>query len=77
MPTPAEELRAAVAKLRNLAPLAPVPGSLEPIAEWLEHEAQVAANAHLWTEREPCAWCGEPASHHALAVARGFNGGQP
>jgi hypothetical protein len=53
-----------------------VAGLADPVAEWLEHEAEAARAAHLWTEREPCAWCGEPANAHALAVARAINGGQ-
>lgn len=72
MTTPTDELRAAAVKMRGFhGPAA------DPIAEWLEHEAETARDAHLWTDREPCAWCGEPASAHALAVARAINGEQP
>jgi hypothetical protein len=66
--TPADELQVAAEKLRAL----PGPAA-DPIAEWLSHEAEIARTAHLWTEREACGWCGEPANAHALAVARAIN----
>jgi len=82
--TPADELTAAAQTLRTVR----FPGAMtatpavatlirarEPIAEWLEHEAEAAKADHLWAEREPCAWCGSPAGQHALAVARQINGG--
>lgn len=80
--SPADELKTAAATLRNAAfrgamTATPVVAALvrarEPIARLLECEAEIAAAAHLWTEREPCAWCGEPANAHALAVARAVN----
>ena len=71
MTTPADELRAGAARMRTF----PGPAS-DSIAEWLDHEAEIAKAAHLWNEREPCAWCGEPANAHALAVARAINGGE-
>ncbi|MGW4825021.1 hypothetical protein ACWEP4_40465 [Streptomyces sp. NPDC004227] len=74
-PTPADELRAAAEKLRETAPdiTGRLAGLADPVAEWLEHEAELAKTAHLWAERESCAWCGEPANAHALAVARAIN----
>lgn len=86
MTTAADELRAAAEKLRTATfrgaitatpAVAALIGAREPIAEWLEHEARAARDAHLYTDREPCAWCGEPANAHALAIARQINGGQP
>jgi hypothetical protein len=80
--SPADELAAAVAKLRPSSPAVAAhtvavritPAAAEALAEWLEHEAQAAQDAHLWTEREPCAWCGEPAGSHPLTLARAING---
>lgn len=76
---PADELRTAADKLRQVAPkLRGLYARVAfPAAEWLEHEANLARDAHLWTEREPCGWCGEPAHAHALAVARAINGTAP
>jgi hypothetical protein len=71
MTTPADELRTAADKMRTF----PGPAA-EPIAEWLAHEAGAGRNAHLYTEREPCLWCGEPGNAHALAVARAILGGE-
>jgi hypothetical protein len=78
MTTPADELRAAAETLRAVAPqiTGRVAGLADPVAEWLEHEAEIDRSAHLYTDREPCAWCGSPANHHALTVARAINGGQ-
>lgn len=70
--TPADELRAAADKMRTF----PGPAA-DPTAEWLAHEAEAAKDTHLYAEREPCPWCGEPGNAHALAVARAINGGQP
>lgn len=50
------------------------PAAADALAEWLQHEANTAQDAHLWSDRAPCAWCGEPADAHALAVARAING---
>ena len=72
MTSTADELRTAAASMRAFSgPVA------DPIAEWLEHEANTARDDHLYADREPCQWCGEPANAHALAVARQINGGQP
>ena len=73
--TPAEELATAAQTLRKVAPkLRGLHARVaEPAAEWLDHEANLACDAHLWAEREPCGWCGEPAHAHALAVARQIN----
>lgn len=78
MTTPAEELRAAAARLTQPGAILRVhPAIGPPLAEWLEHETEIAKNADLWTDREPCAWCGSPDDHHALAVARAVLGQQP
>ena len=71
----ADELRTAATTMRAL----PGPAA-DPIAEWLDHEAKAARDNHLYADREPCQWCGEPsnahAHAHALAVARAINGSQ-
>lgn len=78
MTSPAEELRTAAATLRDVAPgiTGPLAGLADPVAEWLDHEAKVARDDHLYADREPCQWCGEPSNAHALAVARAINGGE-
>lgn len=78
MTSPADELTAAAQRLRDVTPeiTGPLSGLADPVAEWLDHEANTARDAHLWAEREPCGWCGEPAHAHALAVARAILGSQ-
>lgn len=56
------------ADLPYIAAMSPAVGLA--LAEWLEHQTEIASTAHLYAEREPCGWCGSPAEHHALAVAR-------
>ncbi|MGX1254128.1 hypothetical protein RKD48_006639 [Streptomyces ambofaciens] len=82
---PAVELRTAAYKVRSWvaeteaarwAPSA-ITAFGPDLAEWLDHESNLAHDAHLWTDRESCGWCGEPANAHALAVARAINGTAP
>jgi hypothetical protein len=77
--SPTDELRQAAATLRasrfsGAMTATPAVAALlrarEPIADWLEHEAEITSVDHLYAEREPCGWCGTPANGHALAVAR-------
>ena len=71
--TPADELRAAARRLRDVAPLAPTTGPLaiaEPVADWLDIKA---------TEYDPDADVQETDRSHeiALTVARKVNGARP
>lgn len=66
MTTPADELRAAAATLRAVAPeiTGRLAGLAGPVADWLDETAWIA---------EPIG----PINARALAVARAVNGSQP
>jgi hypothetical protein len=81
--TPAEELRAAATRLREIAtkaewcaPVSPVVA--EPLADWLEEEAR---QYELPPCNDPTGVCNrceyDPTILAALTVARAINGGAP
>lgn len=67
--TPADELRAAAERLRAVAPqiTGHLAGLADPVADWLDYEANLMGPGSERRGR----------THHALAVARAINGGQP
>jgi hypothetical protein len=73
MTTPADELRTAAQRLRDVAPdiTGPLTGLADPVADWLEATAaDVARIEAQYRDR----LAGESMAPHALAVARAING---
>lgn len=70
--TPADELRTAAARLRDLAPqiTGPLAGLADPVADWLDAAAQ--QEAYTLAEFGHRGGAGP----HALTIARHINGGQ-
>lgn len=87
-PTPADELRDAAIRLRDIAPAVtgPLAGLAAPVADWLdaaavEYDATVKGAASVWSEPheadERDAWVARQTNQPALTVARQINGTAP